>query len=264
MAARFRRWLPVGLVGVFLLSVVLLPSGSAAVSALGEIGAVVTLLGFVVLAALALWPELFPKTQDVPASLREEVAQLSALAGVPAPRIRVIQSGVYNAHARSFRGRDRITVSSAALDRSSLSLTGLIAHELAHIVNGDIRLFRRVIVPMACPGMPAALFLVANLSPEHALTASWFLLGGWLLFLFRVLTRTELRAECVGARLVGPDALVASLAEVGTHSRFAELWPRLLGLPTTAQRHAAIERGRAAMEAESSHLGCASRQGVAS
>ena len=262
MADKWRQRLPVGLIGGFTMSVVLLPSGSAAVSVIGQIGVVATLLGLVVLAALALWPELFPKTQDVPARLREEVARLSALAGVPTPRIRVIRSGVYNAHARSFRGRDRITVSSAALDRSALSLTGLIAHELAHVVNGDIRLFRRVIVPMACPGVPAALFLVANLSPGHALTASWFLLGGWLLFLFRVLTRTELRAECVGARLVGPDALVASLAEVATSSRFAELLPRLLGLPTTARRRAAIERGRAAMEAESSHLACAPRQGA--
>ncbi|MDP2712559.1 MAG: M48 family metalloprotease [Solirubrobacteraceae bacterium] len=240
--ARVTRYWPLGTAAALVVSVMLAGSSSATASAIGQAGFVVSLLGVLAYASASVLREILPRCQPVPDSLHDEVARLSRLADTPMPRIRVVKDIAYNGHPRSFRGRDRITVTSAALARPATALTGLLAHELAHIINGDIRLFRRVIVPMTVL-VVAGRFALANAGfpPEHAHAADLLLLLAWLAFVFQIVKRTELRAEHVATSLVGPNPLLASLAEVKTH-RLVELACWLLWLPTMAQRRAVIER----------------------
>src|SRR5690606_4380571 len=80
--------------------------------------------------------------------LRNVVEEIAIASGVPVPRIFVLEheAGI-NAFAAGYAPADAvIAVTRGALDRLNRDeLQGVIAHEFAHVLNGDMRLNIRLI-----------------------------------------------------------------------------------------------------------------------
>lgn len=97
--------------------------------------------------------------QDHPA-LWHTVETLAITAGVPMPRVAIINDPAINAFAT---GRDPqhavVAVTSGALQAlTKLELEGVIAHELSHVKNYDIRLMTLVVVLVGTLALMADLF----------------------------------------------------------------------------------------------------------
>jgi heat shock protein HtpX len=108
----------------------------------GLLGAVVT-VGAV---ALFVWTEYLAATEDTrrPSSderwIVDAVERLARQVDVPTPRLRVLPDDRAVAYTVQFRGRPTIVVSEGiveCLDRDELE--AVLAHEVAHVLNGDTR-----------------------------------------------------------------------------------------------------------------------------
>ena len=100
-------------------------------------------------------------TQRALFTLHREVENLSITAGLPKPRVYVINDPAPNAFAT---GRDpehaAIAVTTGLLERLDKSeLEGVIAHELSHIGNYDIRVMTMVVVLVGVVSLLADFFL---------------------------------------------------------------------------------------------------------
>ena len=206
----------------------------------------------VVIAAAA--PVLRPNRRlEVPTQLAVDVVRLAQVASIDAPRVRVVKDDSCTAHARSYRGAQRITYTSGMLERSTrLALEGVTGHEVAHIVNGDIRSFRRVDVPTVAlfavlPGVLLVFAAAGALAPAH--TAAGF--GGlavaavtWWRVTVPGNRRLEIAADVTGARLTSIDAQLAALDGIegrrGEERSSSRFWRWLDPYPTLEERRAAV------------------------
>ena len=110
----------------------------------------VTLAGIILFVALLLWHVhavrrvmafTFVDEQDEPRLCRI-VEPLALSMGLPVPYVGVIRSSALNAFACGIRRKDAVVVVTRGLidGLDDDELAGVVAHELAHIRNGDIRL----------------------------------------------------------------------------------------------------------------------------
>lgn len=178
-------------------------------------------------------PRLLARTIPVSAyeapDVHEIVARLSERAGLSAvPRIHILPAPIMNAMTLEYAGSPHLVVSEPLLESlSTRELVGVLAHEIAHIRNRDLRLFRFVeVVRQATAAMSqfgwilllfsVPFMFVSNgvvpLSLTLALIAAP--MGSLLLQLALFRTR-EFRADLTAAELSGdPRGLAQALYKI--------------------------------------------------
>src|SRR5262245_38802702 len=151
-------------------------------------GLVLIAMTVMTLAALLLyryvilgWTAAKPLAPDQESDLRRLVENLSIAAGVPSPRLYLIESAVPNAFAT---GRDpahaTLTVTRGLLTLlNRRELEGVVAHELSHIVNHDSRLNTAVAALVATLRLPMAIVsgIYRILCAIHPAVGVLFLVG---------------------------------------------------------------------------------------
>ncbi|WP_289015703.1 M48 family metalloprotease [uncultured Methylobacterium sp.] len=217
---------------------------------------VVTLGGALLFAGLLLWHVhtvrkivafTFVDEQDEPRLCRI-VEPLAISMGLPAPYVGVIPSGALNAFACGIRRKDAVVVVTRGLidGLDDEELSAVVAHELAHIRNGDIRLMAAanvclrllnwliaprmkpttplrelVSLPILSLWMPPVLVfvLIVNFVAQSALKA------GRLVRLL-ISSSREFVADAVAVEVTqNPAALVSALRKVHGNSAIAGLPP---------------------------------------
>lgn len=168
------------------------------------------------------------------------VENVALAAGLPTPRVYIINDDSLNAFATGRTPRD----ASVALTRGiikkldKLELQGVIAHEMAHIGNRDIRLDMLLITGVGVTVFTADIILRAALYGNHSSddndnrgNATAVLLMIWLAFMvFNTLITPLLRmaisrnreyaADATGAQITrNPMALASALRKITTDSR---------------------------------------------
>ena len=167
------------------------------------------------------------------------VENLAMAAGLPRPRVYIIDDDSMNAFATGRSPRD----ASVALTRgiikklNKLELEGVIAHEMAHIGNRDIRLDMLLITGVGVSVFAAdmilrlAMFGGGGNNEDNKNTSGAVLLMVWLAFtVFNVLITPILRmaisrnreyaADATGAQITrNPGALASALRKITTDAR---------------------------------------------
>lgn len=174
-----------------------------------------------------------PDTQDANLRrLRNVVEEMSIAAGAPMPQVFVLEDEPrINAFAAGFSPADAaVAVTRGALDRLNRSeLQGVIAHELGHILNGDIRLNLRLmgglfgIVMLGLVGRQV-LFSVRgrdrNVAPVLMLAALLVVVGGIGLWAARLIKagisrQREFLADASAVQFTrDPDGLVGAFCKI--------------------------------------------------
>lgn len=170
-------------------------------------------------------------TKNDNAYLWRIVENLSITAGLPMPRVHIIDSPALNAFAT---GRDpehaSIAVTTGIMDAlKNEELEGVIAHELSHIKNYDIRVMTIVVVLVGTISLLADFFLRARLLGGHGdrknnVGAAFAIIGLVLLILSPIVAeliklaisrKREFLADASGALLTRyPEALASALEKI--------------------------------------------------
>lgn len=176
--------------------------------------------------------------------LQEMVARLARRAGVPSPRLYWVptpEANAFTVGAAADGGAIAVSEGALALLRPA-ELEGILAHEVAHLRNGDTAMLRlagttsHVMTLLLIVSMWLALpvVFVGGLSTDSLLSIAALAIGApaAVTLLVAALSRTrELAADAVAATLTGdPLALAAAL---GKMERQHKRWfgPLLLGRP---------------------------------
>ncbi len=227
-------WLAMGLAVALALYLILPAWQEAAASRIVEGVVLVSALGTVLvwLAAAPLsrrW--LGVRLLVRPADARElhllmTVRDLARRAGLPAPRVGVIDSPLCNAFTLGFGRRSAcIVVGRELLDSlDDGALAAIVAHELAHILNGDLRTLTWIngavnmvtVQPARLVGwlVDRCLLRRREPGPGYYGTLTLMQLGcGWLASLLSgwFSRQREFDADRTAARLVGAETLAAAL-----------------------------------------------------
>lgn len=180
-----------------------------------------------------------PVTREQAPMLYNVVENLSITAGIPAPRIYVINDPAPNAFAT---GRDKdhaaIAVTSGLLGMMNQSeLEGVIAHELSHIGNRDILLSTVVVVLVGSIALVAGMFRNSIIfgggsrrSGRDGESVGIFVIIGLILSILSPLIATliqlaisrkrEFLADASGALLTRyPEGLASALRKIEAYSR---------------------------------------------
>ncbi len=138
------------------------------------------------------------------------VDRLSGAAGVPAPEVRVLDAERPLAHTAGARGSAALVVSTGLLAAlSDAELDAVVAHEVAHLANGDSRLMSLALAPVV---LADEMFVDEDPDLDDLF---WNLVGG----LFRLVggfgasvfaVGREAAADETAARLTGDPAALAS------------------------------------------------------
>ncbi len=166
----------------------------------------------------------------------KSVENVAIAAGLPTPRVYVIEDGGLNAFATGRGPRDATVALTRGiiekLDRPELE--GVIAHEMAHIGNRDIRLDMFIItgigVTVFIADMLGRNMMYARSDGDDKNNGATVIMMVWLAFtLFNVLIspilhmaisrRREYAADATGAYITrNPRALAAALRKISEHS----------------------------------------------
>jgi Zn-dependent protease with chaperone function len=172
------------------------------------------------------------------------VEPLAIGAGIPSPYVGVIDSPAMNAFACGIRRRDAVLVFTRGLidGLDDDELAAVAAHELTHVVNGDIRLIaaanvclNSLLLLQARPGKPANRIQQAIALPIAAVTLPilfvlivivWLLrqlaVEGARLTRLMIASSREFIADAEAVRLThNPAALVSALQRIDGRSRLA-------------------------------------------
>lgn len=163
-------------------------------------------------------------------TLHREVENLAITAGIPKPRIYIIDDSAPNAFAT---GRDpkhaAIAVTTGLLDKlNKQELEGVIAHEMSHIGNYDIRLMTIVVVLVGTVALVSDFFLRGQLfggRRSGGNNSGWMLLVAIALAILAPLASTmiqlaisrkrEYLADASGALLTRyPEGLASALEKI--------------------------------------------------
>jgi heat shock protein HtpX len=165
------------------------------------------------------------------------VENLSITAGLPMPKVYIIHDAAPNAFAT---GRDPkhavVAVTTGLLEMmDDNELEGVIAHELSHVGNYDIRLMAMVIVLVTIISLLSEFFLRFTLfggggDDEDSPGSAYFAIIGFVLALIAPIIATlmqlavsrkrEYLADASGALLTRyPQGLASALAKIGSYNR---------------------------------------------
>jgi heat shock protein HtpX len=181
-------------------------------------------------------------SREQAAQLHEIVETLASRAGVPKPKVFLMESPAPNAFATGRSPRRAVVAVTRGLlnvlDRNELE--GVLAHELGHVINRDMLISS--IVACIC----GAIMFLASAARWGALMAgddervngfAWLVIGflapiGALLVQLGISRSREYRADETGARLCGkPLALASALTRIDAA---AQLGPAMQAPPQTA------------------------------
>lgn len=165
------------------------------------------------------------------------VENVAIAAGLPCPRVYIIEDAAMNAFATGRSPRD----ASVALTRGIINrldkheLQGVIAHEMAHIGNRDIRLDMLLITGVGVTVFAADIILrmamTSNDNRDEKNNSGIILLMVWLAFMvfnfivtpilrMAISRKREFAADATGAQITrNPRALASALAKISTDSR---------------------------------------------
>lgn len=171
------------------------------------------------------------KKEDAP-ELYRLVENLSITAGMPMPKVYIIKDNAPNAFATG-RGPEHaaIAVTTGLLNiLTKTELEGVIAHEMAHIKNYDVRLMTIVVVLVGLIVLVSDILLRVNLfggrdnKSNGALFLIGFLLGilsplvGYVIK-FAISRTREYLADADGALLTRhPEGLASALEKIGSYT----------------------------------------------
>lgn len=173
--------------------------------------------------------------------LRRLVEPLAISVGLPTPRLAVIESPAMNAFACGLTRRDGVIVVTRGLidGLDDAELTGVLAHELAHLRNADSRLMAFAFAAQEAvqalgrrfaPSMSVRSWFVLVISPVHLLMMAALaissLLGGLLAALSRILISRsrEFIADADAVRLTKePGALISALRKIEGRSALPDV-----------------------------------------
>ncbi|MBP3397622.1 MAG: M48 family metallopeptidase [Alphaproteobacteria bacterium] len=168
------------------------------------------------------------------------VENVALAAGLPTPRVYIIEDDSMNAFATGRTPRDAsVALTRGIINRlDNLELDGVIAHELAHIGNRDIRLDMLLITGVGVTVFIADILLRSIIYGNHTSSdddnrgnGALVILMVWLAFaVFNVIITPILRmaisrnreyaADATGAQITrNPDALASALRKISTDSR---------------------------------------------
>ncbi len=189
------------------------------------------------------------------------VEELARRAGLPAvPRLHVVPSAVMNAFAVGRRDDAAIAVTDALVrGMSARELAGVLAHEISHIANEDVKVMAfadmvsRFTSTMATVGLFSLVLNFLGFAGGYEAQVPWFAvlvlmasptIGGLLQL---ALSRTrEFDADLGAAILTGdPDGLASALARLERQQR--SLWERLM-LPGARTPDASVLRSHPVTE----------------
>lgn len=162
------------LIGTFVLVVLALGWGVSYLTDAGPAGLVIALIISTGMALgsyysgdrVALWTAgAVPVSKDDNPYLYRLVENLAITAGLPTPKVHIIPDGAINAFAT---GRDpahaSVAVTQGALEKlENEELEGVLAHELSHVKNYDIRLMTVVIILLGAVSLVSDFFLRSRL-----------------------------------------------------------------------------------------------------
>jgi len=168
------------------------------------------------------------------------VENVALAAGLPTPKVYLMKSSALNAFATGYSPKDAaITLTTGLVDRlSPLELEAVIAHEMGHIMNRDIRLNLFIITGIGMIGLFGELLLRTrtrgNSRGKGGGAVIILLAIGFGLYLFRLLvapfihmaiSRTqEFQADATSAYLTrNPQALVDALIKISENPNVAVL-----------------------------------------
>lgn len=166
------------------------------------------------------------------------VENVALAAGLPTPRVYIVEDDSLNAFATGRSPKD----ASVALTRGiikkldKLELEGVIAHEMAHIGNRDIRLDMLLVTGIGVTVFAADVILRAamhsgNRSSNDKNNGGAILLMAWLAFMvfnfiitpllrMAISRRREFAADATGAQITrNPKALASALRKISVDSR---------------------------------------------
>lgn len=167
------------------------------------------------------------------------VENIAMAAGLPTPRVYIIEDNSMNAFATGRTPRDAsVALTHGLINRlDKLELDGVIAHEMSHIGNRDIRLDMLIITGIGVTVFAADIILRSALYGNHSSddnergNGAAILFMVWLAFavfnfiitpLLRmaVSRNREYAADATGAQITrNPDALASALKKITTDSR---------------------------------------------
>ncbi|MBQ5699679.1 MAG: M48 family metallopeptidase [Alphaproteobacteria bacterium] len=167
------------------------------------------------------------------------VENVAMAAGLPTPRVYIIEDNSMNAFATGRTPRDAsVALTRGLINRlDRLELDGVIAHEMSHIGNRDIRLDMLIITGIGVTVFAADIILRGALYGNHSSddnergNGAAILFMVWLAFavfnfiitpLLRmaVSRNREYAADATGAQITrNPDALASALKKITTDSR---------------------------------------------
>lgn len=167
------------------------------------------------------------------------VENIAMAAGLPTPRVYIIEDNSMNAFATGRSPKDAsVALTRGIINRlDKLELDGVIAHEMSHIGNRDIRLDMLMITGIGVTVFAADLILRTAMYGNHSSdnddkgNSTIILLMVWLAFtVFNVIITPILRmavsrnreyaADATGAHITrNPNALASALRKITTDSR---------------------------------------------
>ncbi|APJ02938.1 protease HtpX [Silvanigrella aquatica] len=159
--------------------------------------------------------------------LYNQVAKLAQRAGLPkTPEVGIYESADINAFATGpSKSRSLVAVSSGLLDRmSSNEREGVLAHEIAHIANGDmvtmtliqgvvnafVMFFARIIAYATTQFVKEDIRPLVNMIVVIVLEILFSILGSIVIAWFS--RQREFKADLGGAQLAGKSSMIAALA----------------------------------------------------
>lgn len=170
----------------------------------------------------------------------QAVENVALAAGVPTPKVYLIQDDSLNAFATGYAPKSAsIALTSGIVEAlTPLELDGVIAHEMAHIKNRDIRLNMYIITGIGILGMMGDILIRMNHSGRSRNSknnaGTLIFLLGLALILFRYLVapfihmaisrKQEFQADATGAYFTrNPQALASALKKISVDPRVESL-----------------------------------------
>ncbi|MBQ7412945.1 MAG: M48 family metallopeptidase [Alphaproteobacteria bacterium] len=170
----------------------------------------------------------------------QAVENIALAAGIPMPKVYVIRSPALNAFATGYSPNNAaVTLTSGLIERlSPLELEAVIAHEIGHILNRDIRLNLFIITGIGLIGLFGELLirirLRGNSKGKSGQLIAILILIGLALYLYRyfvapllhmAISRTqEFQADATSAYLTrNPQALIDALSKISENPTVDDL-----------------------------------------